>query len=81
VSHGCSKEAPLSGWDVVLAPLAALAVHAEATLTRQREEALRKQIEECCPPEVPPPPCDYTACPAPKPLGDPPKVDSRQRRG
>jgi DNA repair exonuclease SbcCD ATPase subunit len=57
------------------------ATHAEAALTRQREEALRKQIEECCPPEVPPPPCDYAACPAPKPLGDPPKVDPRQRRG
>ena len=57
------------------------ATHAEAALTRQREEALRKQIEECCPPEVPPPPCDYAACPAPGPLGPPPKVDSRPRRG
>ena len=57
------------------------ATHAEAALTRQREEALRKQIEECCPPEVPPPPCDYAPCPAPKPLGEPPKVDPRQRRG
>ena len=54
------------------------ATHAEAALTRQREEALRKQIEECCPPEVPPPPCDYAPCPAPKPLGEPPKVDPRQ---
>ena len=51
---------------------------AEAALTRQREEALRKQIEECCPPEVPPPPCDYAACPAPGPLGPPPKVDPKQ---
>jgi hypothetical protein len=57
------------------------ATHAEAALTRQREEALRKQIEECCPPEVPPPPCDYAACPAPGPLGPPPKVEPRQRRG
>ena len=54
------------------------ATHAEAALTRQREEALRKQIEECCPPEVPPPPCDYGPCPAPKPLGEPPRVDPQQ---
>jgi ABC-type transporter Mla subunit MlaD len=57
------------------------ATHAEAALTRQREEALRKQIEECCPPEVPPPPCAYAACPAPGPLGEPPKVDPQQPGG
>ena len=57
------------------------ATHAEAALTRQREEALRKQIEECCPPEVPPPSCAYQACPAPRPLGEPPRVDPQQRRG
>jgi len=57
------------------------ATHAEAALTRQREEALRKQIEECCPPQVPPPPCAYQACPAPRPLGEPPRVDPQQRRG
>jgi len=57
------------------------ATHAEAALTRQREEALRKQIEECCPPQVAPPPCAYQACPAPRPLGEPPRVDPQQRRG
>jgi len=57
------------------------ATHAEAALTRQREEALRKQIEECCPPQVAPPPCVYQACPAPRPLGEPPRVDPQQRRG
>jgi hypothetical protein len=57
------------------------ATHAEAALTRQREEALRKQIEECCPPQVPPPPCTYEACPAPKPLGQPPTVDPQQPGG
>ena len=57
------------------------ATHAEAALTRQREEALRKQIEECCPPQVPPPPCAYQACPVPRPLGEPPRVDPQQRRG
>jgi hypothetical protein len=35
--------------------LAALfaATHAEAALTREREEALRQQIEKCCPPKPP----------------------------
>jgi len=56
------------------------ATHAEAALTRQREEALRKQIEECCPPQAPPPPCAYQACPAPRPLGEPPRVDPQQRQ-
>jgi hypothetical protein len=64
----------------VLADLYA-ATHAEAALTRQREEALRKQIEECCPPGVPPPPCGYEACPAPRPLGEAPRVDPRRPRG
>ena len=31
------------------------ATHAEAALIRQRDEALRKQIEDCCPPKVPEP--------------------------
>jgi ABC-type transporter Mla subunit MlaD len=64
----------------VLADLYA-ATHAEAALTRQREEALRKQIEECCPPPVPPAPCAYAACPAPGRLGDPPKVNPLQPGG
>ncbi|SRR6266487_1711414 len=65
----------------VLADLYA-ATHAEAALTRAREEALRKQIEECCPPTVPPPPCDYAPCPAPRPLSEPPpRVDPRQPGG
>jgi hypothetical protein len=46
--------------------------HAEAALTREREQALRQQIEKCCPPKLPPPPCHYEKCPAPKPLGEPP---------
>jgi len=54
------------------------ATHAEAALTREREQALKKQIEECCPPELPPPPCAYQPCPAPKPIGEPPKVDPQQ---
>jgi hypothetical protein len=60
----------------VLADLYA-ATHADAALARQRLEALRKQIEECCPPEVPPPPCDYERCPKPERQGRPPQVDPR----
>jgi len=51
------------------------ATHAEAALARERTEALRKQIEECCPPTPPEPACCYEPCPAPGPLGDPPRVD------
>lgn len=51
------------------------ATHAEAALTREREEALRNQIEQCCPPRIPDPPCSYEPCDAPKPIGDPPRVD------
>jgi chromosome segregation ATPase len=54
------------------------ATHAEAALIREREEALKKQIEQCCPPQVPAPPCDYSPCPAPPRLEDPPKVDSQR---
>lgn len=54
------------------------ATHAEAALIRQRDEALRKQIEECCPPKVPEPPCGYQPCPAPGRLPQPPKIDPKQ---
>ena len=54
------------------------ASHAEAALARQKQEALRKQIEECCPPEVPEPPCKYQPCPAPGRLPEPPRVDAQQ---
>ena len=49
-------------------------VHAEAALERERLLALKKQIEECCPPPKPQPPCNYAPCPAPPPLGDPPGI-------
>ncbi len=52
-----------------------------AAAERQRNEALRKQIEACCPPEQPAPPCRYERCPAPEPLGDPPRVDDRPNIG
>jgi hypothetical protein len=49
-------------------------VHAEAALERERLEALKRQIEECCPPPQPEPPCHYEPCPAPKSIGEPPSV-------
>jgi len=53
-------------------------IHAEVALTLEREQALRAQIEKCCPPEVPPAPCQYAPCEAPKPLGPPPQDDTRR---
>jgi hypothetical protein len=49
-------------------------VHAEAALERERLQALKKQIEECCSPPKHEPPCNYAPCPAPPPLGNPPEV-------
>lgn len=46
--------------------------HAEAALVREREARLRKQIEECCPPEPPAPACVQDRCPAPAPFREPP---------
>ena len=56
------------------------ATHAEAALIRKREEALRKQIEECCPPKAPEPVCRYEPCPAPEPLREPPRGQERPPR-
>src|SRR5262245_21380659 len=54
------------------------ATHAEAALARERLEALRKQVEECCPPEPPRPVCQYEPCPKPEDtLDKPPQVDPR----
>ncbi len=59
---------------VLLADLYA-ATHAEAALERQKFEALRRQIEECCPPPTPEPVCRYEKCKAPGPLREPPTVE------
>jgi hypothetical protein len=45
-----------------------------AALEWKRLHALKEQMEKCCPPPKPTPPCDYAPCPAPKPIGPPPKV-------
>jgi uncharacterized phage infection (PIP) family protein YhgE len=57
----------------VLADLYAT-THAEAMLDHERRAKLRRQIEECCPPPKPTPPCQYEPCPAPSPIGEPPRV-------
>jgi hypothetical protein len=49
-------------------------VHADAALERERLQALKQQIEKCCPPPKPEAPCTYAPCPAPKPLDEPPKI-------
>ena len=58
----------------VLADLYA-ATHPAAALARERLQALRKEIEECCPPEPTPPVCVYQPCPKPGEIGRPPTVD------
>jgi hypothetical protein len=49
-------------------------VHADAALERERLQKLKAQIEECCPPRHPEPPCHYQPCPTPPKLDEPPKV-------
>jgi hypothetical protein len=53
--------------------------HAEAALIRDRELALKKQIEECCPPEVAPPACQPQRCPDPGKF-EPPRDSDRNRK-
>lgn len=64
---------------VTLADLYAT-THSEAALERQKLEALKHQIERCCPPPVPAVPCDYRPCPKPEVLREPPRVDNRPPR-
>ena len=47
-----------------------------AELELKRLDALREEIEKCCPPEVAPPACTHTACPPPPDFRErPPSVD------
>ena len=48
-----------------------------AALEIERLAALKAQVEVCCPPKKPTPPCDYRPCPAPKPIGPPPKAGAQ----
>jgi hypothetical protein len=56
------------------------ATHAEAALTREREAALRKQIEACCPPKPEPAVCSHERCPSPGDLREPERVNPRPDR-
>jgi hypothetical protein len=49
-------------------------VNAGAALERERLQALKFQIERCCPPPQPETPCHYAPCPAPPRLADPPPI-------
>ena len=44
-----------------------------SALTVSKDVELRKAIKDCCPPQPRQSICDYEACPALPPLGDPPK--------
>ena len=48
------------------------AAHPEAALIREREQALRNELEKCCPPTQPKPCCHYAACKAPEQIDPPP---------
>ena len=57
---------------VIDGEVVALDGDAEATLIHEREEALRRQIEACCPPPERPPICVEPPCPTPPPFELPP---------
>jgi hypothetical protein len=48
------------------------ASNATAALTWEHEQALKKQIEACCPPEQEPSVCEDRPCPEPKEIPKPP---------
>jgi translation initiation factor IF-2 len=48
------------------------ATHPEVALALDREEALRRDLEKCCPPELPPPACKQKPCASPKQIDPPP---------
>lgn len=43
-----------------------------AALEQKRLHEMEEQIEKCCPPKKPEPPCTYRPCSAPPPIGPPP---------
>jgi hypothetical protein len=55
-------------------------VHPEAALDLERREALRKEMEVCCPPKPQPLVCDYGTCPAVKPMQPPAPVNPRDTK-
>ncbi len=57
--------------------------HPEGALERERLEALRAEIERCCPPVEVPPSCVYEPCPHPAPIKEPklPRDQPQDRPG
>jgi hypothetical protein len=51
--------------------------HAEAALALERERALRQEIEKCCPPKPPTPPCQEQPCATTKLIGPPPDLKNK----
>jgi hypothetical protein len=49
-------------------------VNPGAALELKRLEALKEELEKCCPPPRHEPPCHYAPCPAPKPIDPPPQI-------
>jgi hypothetical protein len=56
-------------------------VHADAALERARLLKLKAQVEKCCPPPVPRPPCNYGPCPTPPKLEEPKRDDKPPTTG
>jgi hypothetical protein len=50
----------------------------EAAVEQNRLEALERELRECCPPEVPEPPCRYEPCRAPGRPPAPPKESRKE---
>ncbi len=57
------------------------ATHGDAAITLEREQALRLQIEACCPPKPPVPVCVESPCPAPRPFEQEPPVTQPPPKG
>jgi hypothetical protein len=49
------------------------ATHGDAAIILEREQHLRKEIEKCCPPAPPAPPCQQAPCKSPKQIDPPPR--------
>ncbi|MGO9402938.1 MAG: hypothetical protein ACLPVW_05640 [Terriglobales bacterium] len=50
------------------------ATHSEAAFALHREHQLRQEIEKCCPPKPPAPPCQEKPCSSPKQIDPPPPI-------
>jgi hypothetical protein len=48
-----------------------------AALEQKRLHHLKEEMERCCPPKTPEPPCHYRPCAVPPALPDPPKTPGR----